>query len=314
MSTPHRNNDGTNDQDNIDNISYRNSLETFSGPDERDALLNSTSSDRGSHVGSSTRSTASSTGGGYLSFSSHWLDRAAAKSKQDKDSFRNEQEHAVEKGIVQAAFLIRDAVLGESENPSKGTYDPYMHPGNPIINLVSLIFRQILSYRLLRQFLYGSTWALALLTFVEPPRWCRIPSKGDNCQALFSLQGPPAIIANETAVMADEVVDYYPNSRSLFLSTSQSTCLELSLVSFVSLIILLRIGRDGCSLTRYLRHGPAQLVRLFQVVAVVLIYIGLWTQRFYFQPFARLLLLGTLLQSLHHEVAIAFLVVRMNGA
>jgi hypothetical protein len=316
MSTP-SGNDGsditaaTYDQD-IGDIANRNTLDSFSGHDEKEALLHSSSSGRVSDVGSSTRSTASSVGG-YLSFSSHWLDTAAAKRGEGKDTFRSERERAVDNGIVQAAFLIRDAVLGEHENPSSGAYDPYMNPGNSMINLFSLIFRQILSYRLLRQMLYWSAWGLVLLTFVEPPRWCTIGHHGNDCQGLFSLQGKPAGSDNET-VLVDEVVDYYPNSRSVLLTPTQSNFIELILVSFVSLIILFRIGRDGCSLSRYLRRGPAQLVRSLQIVAVALIYFGVWKDFSFFQPFVRLLLLGTLLQRLHQELATSFLVVCITSA
>jgi hypothetical protein len=304
----------------VGDVGHLNSLDSFSHNDEKEALLRSSSSVCASDVGSSTRSTASSTAGRYLSFSSHWLDTAAAKRGEGKDVFRTERDRAVENGIVQAAFLIRDAVLGETENPSEGTYDPYMNPEKAMINLFSLIFRQILSYRLLRQMLYGSAWGMVLLTFVEPPRWCTSGHHGDNpndsdgCQSLFSLQGKPAASDSGNSVLADEVVDYYPNSRSVLLTRTQSNLFEFILVSFVSLIILLRIGRDGCSLTRYLRRGPAQLTRSLQIVAVGLIYLGLWMEDAFFQPFARLLLLGTLLKRLHHELVTSFLVVRMDSA
>ncbi|CAB9519938.1 expressed unknown protein [Seminavis robusta] len=133
----------------------RNSMDSVG---EKDSLLKSSS--RVSDIASSTRSTASSTGrNSYWTFSSHWLDTAAVK----RDRFQSERERAVDRGIAKAAFLIRDAVMGESENPSQGTYDPYQNPENKIRNLLSLVFRQILSYRLLRQLLYGCAWGLSIV-------------------------------------------------------------------------------------------------------------------------------------------------------
>ncbi|CAB9519936.1 pore calcium channel protein 1 [Seminavis robusta] len=161
-------------------------------------------------------------------------------------------------------------------------------------------------------------WGLVILTFIEPPRWCSIGEEDDanNCQVLFDLEGPPAISSdnnddNTTTLGAvDESVtaDYYPSSGSLLLTTAQSQFLELVFVSFISLVMLFRVGRDGCSIVRYFRKGPALLLRSLQIIAIAAIYLGLGTGYTFFQPIARLLLLGTLLRSLHMEVANTLLV------
>lgn len=263
----------------------------------------------GSDVVSSTRSTDSTgTGDGYFGFSSHWLNTA---NQERKEKFRSEREHAVERGIVQAAFLIRDAVLGESENPSQGTYDPYLHPENSIRNFLSLVFRQILSNRSLRQVLYVAVWIMTLLTVVEPPRWCSDGYQGDEtktCQVLMNLYGPAATTTIQegevTTTSGNEaVVEYYPNARSVLLTKDQSLMIELICVSYVALIFCMRIGRDGCSLPRYLRRGPAQLNRILQILCVGLIYVGLWSGNMVLQPFIRLVLLGTFFRILHEEVS-----------
>ena len=271
---------------------------------------------RSSSVISSTRSVDSTSGGGYFGFSSHWLNTA---NRDRQELFRSERDRAVEKGIVQAAFLIRDAVLGESENPSKGTYDPYLNPENSVRNLLSLIFRQILSHRMLRKLTYAVVWTLALLTFVEPPRWCRDGYDGDesqNCQVLFHLKGPAAgsetLDENNatTTVSEEDFVEYYPSTNSMLLTREQSNMIEWICISIFSLRIIFLIGRDGCSLARYLRRGPAQTIRLLQLLAIGMIFLGLWFEYTFFQPFARLLLLGTLLKILHQEVETTLEIVR----
>jgi hypothetical protein len=290
---------------NTDNVATINGSTEMNEKNESSPLLEHQTST------ASTRSVDSTAGEGVIRFSSHWLNTANLDSEE---KFASERNRAIEAGVVKAAFLIRDAVLGESENPSSGTYDPYANPENSIRNLASLIFRQILCSRLLRQVLLCSVWALALLTFVEPPRWCNERLVGDDskvCSVVFNLKGPAATNQNDTNLMVaeEDYVDYYPSSKSVLLNNEESEYIELILVSFVSMVILFRIGRDGCSVLRYLRKGPALNVRLLQIFAIAGIYFGLWSGFTPFQPFARLLLLGTFLKSLHQEIATCFEVV-----
>jgi len=254
----------------------------------------------------SGRSTRSSSCWG---FSSHWFNTGI----QNDKGFLSERNRAVEKGIVKAAFLIRDAFMGESENPSMGTFDPYADPNDSLRNFLSLVFRQVLASRWLRTLTFAATWILVLLTFVEPPRWCRYGYNGDasiTCEQLFKMKGPPASIQNTTATLPEEdSVEYYPTTRSILLTPEQSNVVEWVCISFFTLIVLFRIGRDGCSLVRYLRRGPAFTIRLLQVLAIVTMITGLCTKFTLFQPFARLLLLGTMLKILHQEVQTTFEIV-----
>lgn len=298
-------------RDNVDQNSNA-SNQSSSSHGEAAPLLRKSSSAADSVDGvlSSTRSVDSSSAGGYFGFSSHWLNTANLDAKE---VFRSERERAVEKGVVQAAFLIRDAVLGESENPSKGTYDPYLHPENSIRNLLSLVFRQILSNRYLRKLSFVAVWSLALLTCVEPPSWCRDGYNGDeslNCQVVMALRGPAASAeTNETttnltgaAFPGEDDVEYYPSSHFILLSKEQSIMIEWICLSVFSLVLLFRIGRDGCSLFRFLRRGPARTIRSLQLCAIAMLLVGLRFEYSLFQPFARLLLLGTNLKIIYQEV------------
>ena len=255
---------------------------------------------------SSTRSTESASHN-VFGFSSHWLDTADQKAEE---KFRSERERAVKKGIVEAAFLIRDAVMGEKENPSKGTYDPYINPENSIRNMFSLVFRRILSLRPLRQSLIASAWILVILTFIEPPRWCARGEGELECHELFKLKGPPP--GGNHTLPESEWVEYYPGSRSILLTEQQSNIIEYICISFISIIILMRIGRDGCSLKTYLRRGPAQWSRITQIISIVILVIGLQSGQNVLNPFGRLSLLATFVPSVQEEVKTLFKVVCLS--
>jgi hypothetical protein len=86
----------------------------------------------------------------------------------------SEREHALKNlGIGPAAHLIRDAVLGESDGSSETWYDPYAHPDQPVKNFVSVLCSRLITYHWMVRFLLATAWTLALVTFLEPPQWCR---------------------------------------------------------------------------------------------------------------------------------------------
>jgi hypothetical protein len=191
------------------------------------------------------------------------------------------QEALQHKGVGQAAFLIRDAVIGSSENPSEGAYDPYKNPDRPNMNQISIFCRRVCSLRPYRRFLDTILWILILLTFFEPPNWCRyLIREGETidedfvltvgrCHELMAARGPAA--GNSSLV-----VDYYPNtSTSTLLTARQSHIVESICLVCLWTFVLLRIGRDGFSLRRFLRRGPAQVARYLSFVSLSCLSLGL---------------------------------------
>lgn len=183
-------------------------------------------------------------------------------------------------GVGKAAFLIRDAVLGTTESSCDGAYDPYQHPECPRINAFAILCRHICSSRAFRHFKYVVLCVLVLLSFIEPPMWCRylVSSNqitNDNndhetwtCQEYMSARGPPA-------GGGEEEFDYYPNTSTTFLTVQQSNFVELGCLLCLWIFIGLRIGRDGLSLQRYLRPGPARLVHRTEFATLSFLTIGL---------------------------------------
>lgn len=193
----------------------------------------------------------------------------------------SERDKALEKqGVGEAAFLIRDAVLGsEVENPAEGAYNPYQNQDHVFKNAVSIVCRRVCAIRAVRRFTYAVVWMLVVLSVIEPPAWCfHIPGlEGDahtftagHCPRIMALHGPPADDPD-----SGKDVQYYPNSAPFLLSRYQATILETFYLVMITLSILLKVGRDGLSLTRYLRKGRTRMTRLVEIFAVALLALGL---------------------------------------
>lgn len=104
---------------------------------------------------------------------------------------KSERAEALQKqGVGGAAFLIRDAVLGDT-NPTAGCYDPYANPAAELRNLIAIVCRRLASYRPISWFMHAALWMLVILTFIEPPIWCQSwdETADDSCPNLLSLQG-----------------------------------------------------------------------------------------------------------------------------
>lgn len=196
---------------------------------------------------------------------------------------KSERDRALRKpGVGEAAFLICDAVLGSVDNPAEGAYNPYQNPGDYWHNAISISCRRICSLSWVRWLHYTCIWMMVLLSFIEPPAWCfntpGLPDYHDKftagyCPRIMELYGPPADDP-------DSVVDvqYYPNATVFLLDRHQAIIAEYVLIAFLILVVLLRIGRDGMSLKRYLRQGLAVRSRAVEIVAIACLLLSLTIQ------------------------------------
>lgn len=253
-------------------------------------------------------------------------------------STNSERDIALSKeGVGAAAFLIRDACCGDPltvENPAEGTYDPYQYPEAKLRNTVSVLCRRLCAYRPLVHLLHGTAWLLVVLTFLEPPHWCRDnndnsitntdnstnsngknsdsaqDANGGGCARLLTMTGLPAdkifTLPGDNDSLDD--VQLYPNSNSMFLTVSQSRSIEWMCLAIILIFILLRIGRDGMSITRFLRPGTSRHNRVAQLVCLIVMAIGLWTRRTHYQAYFRLALLVSYSTAAQRDIQV---VVRM---
>ena len=177
-----------------------------------------------------------------------------------------------------------------------------------------------------------STYGLILLSFIEPPSWCRGFSDGDDnpyngCEYALNLEGTPLFYSDDTE---DPVQDLYPNTGTMFLTLKQSLMLEWVFLSFIALHTLLSIGRDSFSLRNYFALHPYQrsdfdeltaknvkvirIVRFFRVISLLLLLKGLLAFSIleYQRPFAvylRMILFITYAYGILRELIIAVEVV-----
>jgi hypothetical protein len=232
-----------------------------------------------------------------LTRSAHELTRSAREHAHELT--RSARERALfYEGVGPAAFQVRDAVMGyEAENPAEGAYDPYVNHSSEFLfrNAVSVICHRLCSYRPLIQIFQGTCWFLALLTFIEPPPWCQSGGVTDenngrvhDCQALLSARGAPADNSTDTHV------EYYPNSQSLLVTKSESHRIEALCMALICSYLILRVGRDGMSLSRYLRQGPSRWNRVVQLLSLFLLTVGLATGHTMHHAYVRLALVMTL--------------------
>lgn len=220
--------------------------------------------------------------------------------------------------IGAAAFLIRDAVLGAYhpvddpaavmvEGGMTAVYDPHdyhhhHHPDDDETTAANcfvffhatfcLWCRRWCNHWTLWYLLHCTMTCLILLTFVEPPHWCRdyyqenivrenggpkiAQPGGGGCEALLTATGPPATTSTNDNSMAVDVDYYYPNAGTgLWLTVPQSQVTETILLVVIATILLVRIGRDGLSLRRYLRRSPVRTNRVTQLFCLLALATGL---------------------------------------
>ena len=215
-------------------------------------------------------------------------------------------------GVGPAAFLVRDAFLGMSENPSDGAYNPYIHPDSTFVNDVSIWCHRITNQIFVRRILRWCLFVLVMVTFFEPPNWCLSKDSG-SCKEKLSMTGPSLSNPNVT-------VEYYPNTGTTFLTEFQSVAVELGCVSILWIYLALCIGRDGCSLVTYFRPGPAQRVRILETSSLTMLTIGIigdmasnYTLPRFMAPFWRLVILVSFSRESQREIETMFRLVSPHG-
>ena len=226
-----------------------------------------------------------------------------------------ERNHALETlGIGPAAHLIRDAVLGEKSTAD--WFDPYQNPNQPIRNAVSLVCSRLIAHRWMNRLLRATAWILAILSFIEPPSWCRnqkyihLPIVRNNnnnsttspanhefgtCGILLEARG--------TAVDGTENVQLYPNSSSMWLTPTQAHAIEAWCLGIIFFFLLLQFGKDGMDRRHFFDVGSgARQLHSLRLILLAVLVLGLYMDDKTYSPFFRLVMLGTHLQTFQKEL------------
>jgi hypothetical protein len=238
----------------------------------------------------------------------------------------SQRQKAMALNVGPAAFLIKDAVIGQQDAPYEGWYDPYNDDsyGNEFRNAVSVICgRLIASNWIIRLLVYVPNWTLFLLSLIEPPQWCRSSSlemvemtphrdslyEYGDCAVLLAAYGIPATLGNETDTTTTPV-DLYPNTNSMFLSIKQTQQIELCCIWIIGLYMLLELGRDGLDTRFFFYKGAKRILHSLRCVLLVFLVISIIIHNTTYNPFLRMLLLTTHLRNFQRELLSVMKMVR----
>jgi hypothetical protein len=218
-------------------------------------------------------------------------------------------------GVGSAAFLIRDAVIGEEDIPFESCYDPYACLENEWRNFISIICGRLSANQWMVGLVQGAAWMLALLTLIEPPYWCRDSDlflvqnttvdevdKFGSCGVLLNAKGE--------SPDGETNVDYYPSSNAMWVTIEESRAVEWVCLSITTLYLILRFGRDGFEVKRLFINGYSHWIRLTQFCLIIFLVRGLLMQYTEYNPFVRLLLLGTFMRDFQREALTLIKMVR----
>lgn len=220
--------------------------------------------------------------------------------------------------IKSAAYLLRDAVLlSNSSSPYDYVDDYNRRLVSGVVDSRSDLCRRILCLPMVQMVTKISVYGLMLLSFFEPPSWCRdFPDGDDNqfdgCGAALASKGEPAFYIDDSEAREQ---DYYPNMGINFLTVSQAFSLE-AIFSIVILIqTLLIFGRDGFFFKDFSSLNLNTLtmdnlrityvVRIVRLIAILWLVLGLITAGLDSRPFAiflRIILFITYSQITQQEI------------
>lgn len=215
----------------------------------------------------------------------------------------SERVHALQNlGIGPASRLIRDAVLGQ-ESQAESWYDPYSNDHQPINNFISILCGRLLTYKWMVRLLTTATWTLVLLTFFEPPYWCRDSDLDIVIGSEENKFGTCGVVMNARGSSSggEENVELYPNSSSMWLTVNESRVVEWVCLSIITAFMLLYFGRGAFDLHRFFYKGHRRVLHTTRCLMLALSFCALLTQNTMYNPFFRVLLLATYQKSFLKE-------------
>ncbi|KAL7471996.1 hypothetical protein ACHAXS_012301 [Conticribra weissflogii] len=220
------------------------------------------------------------------------------------DDLIHRQRALKEEGVGQAAFLIRDAVIGHQDAPYEGYYDPYSNEDDKVRNAISVVCGRLVVQ--CRGFVVLVGWIMFSLSFFEPPHWCRdmtnldLPEGADvntngygTCEYLLYARG--------TTADGEEDQQYYPNSISMLLTVSQTQIVELACLIVISMYMLVRFADDGFVPSLFFYPGQKRLRHTVQISVLVSLFAGNLAGGTKLNPLMRMLILGSFLRSFQRE-------------
>ena len=225
-----------------------------------------------------------------------------------------------EKGVGKAAHLIKDAVFGHQDAPYEAYYDPYANDQSVLRNNISVICGRLVVQ--LKGVVVLSSWILFMLTFFEPPHWCR---DADSLQSVVSqgerdatdnskYYGDCKLLFDAYGTTADNEINqpYYPNSSTMLLTISESKLIELACVLFISLYMTFAFADDGFKMCFFFYQGYKLWTHTIQCISIVGLIASIIFDITILNHFLRMLLLGTFLRGFQRELWTFLKMVRVH--
>ena len=158
-------------------------------------------------------------------------------------------------------------------------------------------------------------WALFLLSFVEPPSWCR------DASHLYIIANQPKVSnkdeygdcdvllhATGTTVDGQENRELYPSMNSMVLTFRESRYVEIVGLCVVSFFMLLKLADDGFRLNLFFYSGKKRRLNTFQLIVIACLSFCSVIDAIEPKPILRVLLLASFLRRFQKEF---FTVVQM---
>ena len=213
-----------------------------------------------------------------------------------------------ERGAGKAAHLIKEAIVGYRDAPYAGYYNPYGNEQKPWRNRISIICGQLANN--LKGVTLICSWVLFILSFFEPPHWCRDASDlqiidyQDDQVAGDKGYGDCKLLLNSYGETADgqENEELYPNSSTMWLTINQSRHIEMACVCFITLYWGLKFGDDGFVPHLFFYPGYKRWTNVLQCIVLISLFISAIFDITTYNPFLRMLVLGSLLRRFQQEL------------
>lgn len=165
--------------------------------------------------------------------------------------------------VSKAANLLRDVIL-LSKTSSELAHTDYsisrLSRSNGKYVWLSGWCSKIVNHPFFLAVFHTCVFALMLLSFFEPPAWCRDFDDGDTdsengCELALSMKGVPAFYSDDSET---RMQDYYPNTGTNILTVSQSLKLEWFFMIVILTHTTLCFGKDDFSLKNFFLIGSYQ--------------------------------------------------------
>ena len=147
---------------------------------------------------------------------------------------------------------------------------------------------------------------LFILSFLEPPHWCRdsnLQIVEENLKDLDNYGDCEIILdARGTTIDGQKNQQYYPNWNMMYLTVSQSKSIEMMCIFVIFFYLLLKLGDDGFKLRLFLYPGYKRWVHSSQITILLCLVIGHVFERTTLHPFFRMMMLGSFLRNFQKEL------------